>query len=54
MRQQDTPYQHILVAIDLSSNSQRVINKAVKLARSLNTKLSLISVNHLHDSHYLL
>lgn len=38
-------YKHILVAVDLSKSSTRVINKAVALARSSNAKLSFIYVD---------
>ncbi|MGB5446516.1 MAG: universal stress protein [Psychromonas sp.] len=38
-------YKHILVAVDLSKSSEKVINKAVSLAKDANAKLSLIFVD---------
>tara|TARA_R110001583_G_scaffold18519_1_gene73675 strand:- start:690 stop:1130 length:441 start_codon:yes stop_codon:yes gene_type:complete len=38
-------YSHILVAVDFDKDNQVVINKAVKLAKSLRAKLSLIHIN---------
>lgn len=44
-------YQHILVAIDLTSDSKIVIDHAIKLANALNTPLSLIYVNNSNESY---
>ncbi len=38
-------YKHLLVAIDLSEESQLLINKAVKLAKVTDAKVSLIHVD---------
>jgi universal stress protein A len=38
-------YKHILVAVDLSQSSEKVIEKAVALAKDVNAKLSLIFVD---------
>ncbi|MGY5453188.1 universal stress protein [Agarivorans sp. MS3-6] len=38
-------YRHILVAIDLSPNSRKLIDKAILLADALDAKLSLIYVD---------
>jgi len=38
-------YSHILVAVDFDKDNQEVINKAVKLAKSIQAKLSLIHIN---------
>jgi len=38
-------YKHILVAVDLSKSSEKVINKAVSLAKDANAGLSLIFVD---------
>lgn len=41
-------YNHILVAVDLTSPSERVMSKAVTLAKKANAKLSLIYVSPHH------
>jgi len=38
-------YKHILVAVDLSKSSEKVISRAVSLAKDANAKLSLIFVD---------
>ncbi|MDO6707446.1 universal stress protein [Photobacterium sp. 1_MG-2023] len=38
-------YQHILVAVDLSEDSQVLVTKGAALARTLNAKLSLIHID---------
>ena len=38
-------YKHILVAVDLSQSSEKVLNRAVSLAKDTNAKLSLIFVD---------
>ncbi|WP_019613866.1 universal stress protein [Psychromonas ossibalaenae] len=38
-------YKHILVAVDLSKSSEKVINKAVELAKDADAKLSFIFVD---------
>jgi len=38
-------YHHILVAVDFEEGTLEVINKAVRLAKPLNAKVSLIHVN---------
>lgn len=38
-------YQHILVAVDFDEDNQKVINRAVGLARALKAKLSLVHVH---------
>ena len=38
-------YKHILVAIDLSQDSQLIVNKAAALAKALDAKLSLIHID---------
>ncbi|KDM92390.1 universal stress protein [Photobacterium galatheae] len=38
-------YQHILVAVDLSEDSQVLVSKGAALARTLNAKLSLIHID---------
>jgi len=38
-------YKHILVAVDLSESSEKVINKAVSLAKDARANLSLIFVD---------
>lgn len=38
-------YSHILVAVDFDKDNQEVIDKAVKLAKPLQAKLSLIHIN---------
>lgn len=38
-------YQHILAAVDLSEDSEYLVEKAVKLAQSLDAKLSLIHID---------
>jgi universal stress protein A len=38
-------YKHILVAVDLSESSEKVINKAVSLAKDAKANLSLIFVD---------
>jgi len=38
-------YNHILVAVDLDSDSRIVINKAINLAKQLDAKVSLIHIN---------
>ncbi|GHA43342.1 universal stress protein UspA [Photobacterium aphoticum] len=38
-------YKHILVAIDLSQESQLIVNKAADLAKALDAKLSLIHID---------
>lgn len=38
-------YKHILVAVDLSKSSEKIVNKAVLLAKDSNAKLSLIFVD---------
>jgi len=38
-------YKHILVAVDLSKSSEKVINQAVSLAKDANASLSLIFVD---------
>ena len=38
-------YQHILVAIDLSEDSKRLVDKAVKLATPLNAEVSFIHID---------
>ncbi|MFT6927848.1 MAG: universal stress protein A [Psychromonas sp.] len=38
-------YKHILVAVDLSKSSEKVLSRAVSLAKDTNAKLSLIFVD---------
>ncbi|MBY3790228.1 universal stress protein [Photobacterium carnosum] len=38
-------YKHILAAIDLSEDSAYLVNKAAKLAQSLDAKLSLVHID---------
>ncbi|PWI34818.1 universal stress global response regulator UspA [Vibrio albus] len=38
-------YKHILVAVDLTDESRKLVEKATKLAKSLNAELSLIHVD---------
>ncbi|PST85524.1 MULTISPECIES: universal stress protein [Photobacterium] len=38
-------YKHIIAAIDLSEDSVYLVNKAAKLAQSLNAKLSLVHID---------
>lgn len=38
-------YKHILAAVDLTSSSQNVIDKAISLAKGGNSKLSLVFVD---------
>ncbi len=38
-------YKHVLVAVDLSKSSKTVIDKAIKLARDSNSKLSFVYVD---------
>ncbi|BEU03599.1 universal stress protein [Agarivorans sp. OAG1] len=38
-------YRHILVAVDLSENSRRIIDKVILLAKPLDAKVSLIFVD---------
>lgn len=38
-------YKHILVAVDLSESSEKVINKGISLAKDANADLSLIFVD---------
>ena len=38
-------YKHIIAAIDLSEDSAYLVNKAAKLAQSLNAKLSLVHID---------
>ncbi|UUM32010.1 universal stress protein [Vibrio japonicus] len=38
-------YAHILVAVDLTSSSQKVIDKAISLAKGENSKISLVFVD---------
>ncbi|MGF1685192.1 universal stress protein [Photobacterium japonica] len=38
-------YKHILVAIDLSQDSQLIVSKAAALAKALDAKLSLIHID---------
>lgn len=38
-------YKHILVAVDLTDESRKLVEKATKLAKSLNAELSLIHID---------
>lgn len=38
-------YNHILVAVDLNSDNQKVVDKAIHLAKALSAKVSLIHIN---------
>lgn len=38
-------YQHILVAVDLSSDSEKLVEKAVALAKPLNADISFIHID---------
>ena len=41
-------YKHVLVAIDLSKPSDKVVSRAVSLAKNLDAKLSFINVDITH------
>lgn len=45
-------YKHILIAVDLSPQSQLLVNKAVSLARPYNAKISLIHVDPNYATFY--
>ncbi len=45
-------YRHILVAVDLTENSQMLINKAVKVAKAVDAKVSFIHIDVNHADLY--
>jgi universal stress protein A len=45
-------YQHILVAVDLGAESHLLVEKAIKLAKPTQAKLSLIHVEVLQDDEF--
>ncbi|CAH0542754.1 universal stress protein [Vibrio marisflavi] len=46
-------YKHILVAVDLSEESNYLVKKAVALAESLKAELSLIHIDENYNEHYI-
>ncbi|MDB1124938.1 universal stress protein [Vibrio algarum] len=45
-------YQHILVAVDLSDDSQLLLDKAADLAKATHAKLSLIYIDVMKDDEF--
>jgi universal stress protein A len=45
-------YQHILVAVDLTDDSQTVILKAIRLAKDVNAEVSFIHIDINHSELY--
>ncbi|MGB5444506.1 MAG: universal stress protein [Psychromonas sp.] len=39
-------YNHILVAVDFAKGNQAIVDKAIRLAKSINAKVSLIHINN--------